>query len=244
MSEQSPPTPLQGSALSPVARRAGGSAGPTRPADGPAPSLADQAYEAIKHQIITLQFKPGAYLNEASISKRLGIGRNPVHLAVRRLVLEGMLEVMPRKGVIVKPASLKEVLDIIEVRLLNESYCVRLAAERATEAEIAEMADILDQGVESAKRRDIERQMLLDRDFHCAISRAARNTVLADILRNLHERSLRFWFISLVDQRHGEAVGQEHTAILDAIRSHDADAAEAAMRRHVEAFRANVTRHI
>ena len=222
----------------------GGVADPPEGTGGPMQSLADKAYESIKHQIITLKFGPGAYLNEASISKLLGISRNPVHMAVRRLVLEGMLEVMPRKGVIVKPASLKEVLDIIEVRLLNESYCVRLAAERATDREIAEMGDILQRGVESAEQRDIERQMLLDRDFHCAISRAARNTVLANILRNLHERSLRFWFISLVDQRHGEAVGQEHTAILDAIRHHDADAAEDAMRHHIEAFRANVTRHI
>ncbi|RME65317.1 MAG: GntR family transcriptional regulator [Alphaproteobacteria bacterium] len=230
----------------PPAREPGSLAGAERldGKNGPTQSLADKAYESIKQQIITLKFKPGAYLNEASISKLLGISRNPVHLAVRRLVLEGMLEVMPRKGIIVKPASLKEVLDIIEVRLVNESYCVRLAAERATDREIAEMSDILERGVESAKLRDIEQQMLLDRDFHCAISSAARNTVLADILKNLHERSLRFWFISLVDQRHGKRVGEEHTAILDALRRHDADAAEDAMRRHIEAFRVNVTRYI
>jgi len=211
---------------------------------GEVKSLADKAYEAIKQQIITLKFEPGAYLNEASISKRLGIGRNPVHLAVRRLVLEGMLEVMPRKGVIVKPASLKEVLEISELRLLNESYCVRLAAQRATEADIALMERIVAQGEQSARQRNIEQQMLLDRDFHCAISAAARNTVLADLLRNLHARSLRFWFISLVDQRHGETVGREHAAILEAIRDHDPEAAEQAMRHHIEAFRANVTRHI
>src|SRR6185437_384077 len=106
-------------------------------------SLRDSAYEAIKQRIITCAFKPGEYINELQLSSLLKIGRTPVHQALDRLMLEGMVEVIPRKGVIVKPISLNEVLQIIEVRLINECYCARLAAERANDADIAEMDDNL-----------------------------------------------------------------------------------------------------
>src|SRR5262245_58550011 len=104
--------------------------------NGKQQSLRDLAYDAIKHHIITCAFKPGEYLNEAAVCTLLHLGRTPVHQAVDRLRLEGMVEVLPRKGMIVKPVSLHDVLEIIEVRLVNESYCVRLAAERADRGEL------------------------------------------------------------------------------------------------------------
>src|SRR5687767_10822325 len=114
------------------------------PLGAPEPqSLRDAAYDAIKHRIITCAFKPGEYLNEAYVSATLGIGRTPVHQAIDRLMLDGLVEVIPRKGVIVKLVSLEEIMQIVEVRLLNESYCVRLAAERAERADIAELSDIV-----------------------------------------------------------------------------------------------------
>lgn len=207
-------------------------------------SLADIAYEAIKLQIITLKFEPGAYLNEAAVSEIIGIGRTPVHHAIRRLALEGMLETIPRKGLFVKPVSLKEVMEIIDVRLVNEVACVRLAARRATDKDIRAMKAILKEAAGKAARGDQEKQMLLDRDFHCAISRAAGNQVMADILRNLHERSLRFWFISLNDEPHRRDVQNEHAAILAAIEAHDPDGVAEVMRAHIEAFRKNVARYI
>jgi len=204
-------------------------------------SLREQAYEQIKRRIITLKYEPGGYLNEAMISSELGLGKTPVRRAIDQLRLEGMIEVIPRKGIIVRPVSLQEIRDISEVRMVNEPFCARLAADRASDQEIEEIQSILDEGVLSAKARDIERQMALDREFHSAISAAAKNQVLAEILRNLHERSLRFWFISLTEPAHGERVGDEHAAIVDAIRRRDPDEAAAAMENHIESFRKNVT---
>ena len=91
-------------------------------------------------------------------------------------------------------------------------------------------------------KRDIEQMMLLDRDFHHVLARSAGNAVLTDVLRNLHERSLRFWFISLRDGNHHRNVLAEHRAIVEAIESREPDAAEAAMREHILAFQRNVTR--
>ncbi len=201
------------------------------------------AYEKIKHHIITLRFRPGEYLNEAQVSKLLKIGRTPVHQALNRLMLEGMVDVIPRKGVIVKAASLNDVLEIIDVRIINETYCARLAAARADESDIAEMARILDDSEKTATAPDTDRQMMLDRDFHSILSRAARNVVLADFMRTLHDRSLRFWFISLHDPAHHIAVKEQHRAILDAIKARDPDAAGNAIRAHIESFRTNIMRH-
>lgn len=207
-------------------------------------SLRDVAYDAIKHQIITCTFKPGEYLNEAYVSTTLGIGRTPVHQALDRLMLEDMVEVIPRKGVIVKPVSLEDVMQIIEVRLINEPYGVRLAAERADDIEISVLADILGRAKNWTAVRNVKEMMLLDREFHLVLARAAKNAVLADILRKLHERSLRFWFISLTAPDHHETVQAQHNSILSAIRERDADAAESAMRSHIESFRHNVARYL
>jgi DNA-binding GntR family transcriptional regulator len=212
--------------------------------EAPGQSLRDVAYELIKLRIITCTFKPGEYLNEASVSAMLGIGRTPVHQALDRLMLEEMVEVIPRKGVIVKPVSLEDVMQIIEARLINEAYAVRLAAERADDTEISLMTDILARARNWTAVRNIKEMMLLDREFHLALARAARNTVLADILRKLDERSLRFWFISLTAPDHHQVVQEQHDAILKTIRARDADAAEAAMRDHIESFRRNVSRYL
>jgi DNA-binding transcriptional regulator YhcF (GntR family) len=95
-----------------------------------AESLKDQAYEAIKHRIITCAFKPGRELSESALAGLLKIGRTPVHQAFDRLNTEGPVDVQPRKGVVVRPISLDEVIEIIETRLLNEAFAVRLAVER------------------------------------------------------------------------------------------------------------------
>ncbi|MDB5648918.1 MAG: bacterial regulatory s, gntR family protein [Hyphomicrobiales bacterium] len=207
-------------------------------------SLRDAAYEAIKHRIITCAFRPGEYINEAFVSATLGIGRTPVHQAIDRLMLEGMLDVIPRKGVIVKPVSLDEIMQIIEVRLLNEVYCVRLAADRADADELMHLSDILGRAAQWIEARNSEHLMRLDREFHWVLARASKNVVLGDVLAKLHDRSLRFWFISLNRPGHHESVQAQHEAILAAIKDRDPSGAEQAMRAHIEAFRDNLTRNM
>jgi DNA-binding GntR family transcriptional regulator len=186
-------------------------------------SLREAAYEAIKHRIITCAFKPGEYINELQLSALLKIGRTPVHQALDRLMIEGMVQVIPRKGVIVKPVSLNEVLQIIEVRLINEPFGARRAAEHANDGDLAALADVLKRGKGWAALRNVENMMLLDREFHLLIARAAKNDVLMELLRKLHERSLRFWFISLNSPAHYQSVQEEHADILDAVRQRKPD---------------------
>lgn len=205
-------------------------------------SLRERAYDAAKRLIITCALKPGEYVNELQLSEMLKIGRTPVHEALNRLMLEGLVEIIPRKGVIVKPISLNDVLHVIEVRLINECYCARLAADRASDQDIADLRNILERAPQWIAKRDVENLMLIDHEFHLTIARAARNDVVTDFVRSLHERSLRFWFVSLHEPGQHQVVHKQHQDVFDAIRNRDPDLAEAAMRRHIEAFRTNICR--
>jgi DNA-binding GntR family transcriptional regulator len=210
----------------------------------PPQSLRDQAYVEIKRRINRLDYRPGAYLNEALISRQLKLGRTPVHQALDRLMLEGLVQVIPRKGVVVQSISLEQVLQILEVRLVNEPYCVGLAVERAAKEDIARMQDVLAAAGPLTRKRDREKLMNLDRAFHRLISEASHNAVLAEVLTTLHERSLRFWFIAFGDDLQLRRVLDEHAAILAAIRSGRRSEAEAAMRAHIQSSRNHIMRAI
>ncbi len=84
--------------------------------------------------------------------------------------------------------------------------------------------------------------MLLDRDFHLTLARSTKNSELAELVRKLNERSLRFWYISFTTPDHHNSFQEQHEAILAAVQKHDADGAAGAMSSHVEAFRKSVAR--
>jgi DNA-binding GntR family transcriptional regulator len=207
-------------------------------------SLADTAYERIKLDIIALRYQPGSYVNEAQICSDLELGRTPVHQAVLRLAIDGLLEVVPRKGIIVRPMSLQEVMASVEVRLINEPACARLAAERGSDEQFEAMAACLKRGQRMISARDITGLMNVDREFHINLAKAARNPLIEQILKRLHEQSLRFWFVSLSDPAHLNAVDQEHWEVVKALKNRDADRAEAAIRRHIESFRDHIRQSV
>ncbi len=205
-------------------------------------SLKERAYQLIKHRIITCAFKPGESLNEAVVADMLKLGRTPVNQAFDRLRLEALVDVIPRKGIVVRNIDFDEVLQISEARLLNETYAVRLAAERASTAEIAAMREVL---AEAARlNEEVERFIMLDREFHMMIANAARNEVLSDILLNLNERSLRLWSITLAKEEHKTSVNIEHHDIFLAICHRDSRGAEQTMRHHIASFRQTIVKRL
>jgi GntR family transcriptional regulator, rspAB operon transcriptional repressor len=228
-----------------IARKAAAKAAKVarRDRNKPHVSLRDRAYETIKNKIITCAYPPGECINESLVAEAIGVGRTPVHQALDRLRLEGMVEVMPRKGIIVKPVILSAVMQMIEVRITNECFCARLAAERASDDDIRALQQIAKRARPAIAKHDITVLMSLDRDFHIALADAAKNNELSDILLRLHEQSLRFWFISFKSDHH-VSFQDQHEALIGAIERRDADAAEAVMRQHIEAFRESVARNL
>lgn len=207
-----------------------------------AASLRELAYKQIKQRIISCDLRPGEAINETQLINLLGLGRTPIHQALHRLEVDGMVTILPRKGVMVTPVSLNDVLDMIEVRVCNEQLCVKLALERAQDSDFKAMRAILDRTPALLAQRDVPGLMELDLQFHLAISAAARNRVLAELLRNLHEKQARFWFLTLSEAHHCERIYHEHTLILNAMEARDSTAAIIAIHDHIDDFRRAIMR--
>jgi DNA-binding GntR family transcriptional regulator len=201
------------------------------------PSLTAQAYEQIKERILTLHFLPGQYLNEAALCAMLGAGRTPVHQALQRLELEGLVEIMPRKGVIVQPDSISEILKILDSRVTVEAELARNAAERATPEDAEELKALARQGYGNGQPTDVDTFTTGDRSFHEKFGAMAGNPVLSDFARSLHERSIRYWYLHLWQTMDTKATIRQHAAIAEMIAKRDGDGAAKAVRDHIESLR-------
>ncbi len=200
-------------------------------------SLSDLAYQQIKQRILQLEFRPGQFLNESTICEMLDIGRTPVHQAVHRLMLEGLLEIVPRKGLLIRPDSMNEVLNLLEARWALEPNIAALAAERASPTHIKRLQKLLREALTINGGKDRTRHMEIDREFHHLIADAAGNPILADVIRPLHERSGRLWHLQLKIPDDIQQTEKEHEAILDAIVRGDKEAAARAMQAHLMSLR-------
>ncbi len=198
-------------------------------------SLAEKAYRSIREMIVSLQLRPGAVINERALIESLGIGRTPVREALRRLAQEQLVEVFPRRGMFVTTVEIRDLASLYEVRSVLESYGARLAAERATDAERAELAGLVDD-LDRHEQLDRQALMALDERIHRTIYRCTHNPFLAQTLEEYYVLALRIWHLALDRASSLEAAVQEHGPLLEAIRGgQGADAAEI-MRRHVDDF--------
>jgi DNA-binding GntR family transcriptional regulator len=194
-------------------------------------SLADKAYHEIRGLIVSLQLAPGAVIDERELIEQLEIGRTPVREALRRLSHEGLVEVYPRRGMFVTGVDVRELARLSEVREVLEPEAARLAAERATDSDRAELSALLAEL--KAGGSDL---MGLDERIHRAVYRAAHNDLLEATLEQYYVLALRIWVIALDRQQELEGAVQEHRALLEAIRDGDAARAAETMSSHVQNF--------
>jgi len=197
-------------------------------------SLSDQAYYRLRELIITLELPPGSAINERDLMERTKLGRTPIREALRTLANERLVEIFPRRGVLVAGVNAGDLAGLSEVRRLLEPPAARAAAARRTAADRAETEALL---AELAEADGDERSLIeLDQRIHRHVYRCTHNPFLSAALGEHYLLSLRIWFLALdrVEQL-GDAV-REHRELLEAIRDGDGDAAEAAMLRHVDGF--------
>lgn len=203
----------------------------------PARTMAETAYFLLKEKLISAQYVPGQFLQEAQVVDDLDMGRTPVHQALHRLQQEGLIEIIPRKGILVRSDSLSEIHLALETRLLVEPFCAGLTAERRTAEQLAELEAIsraFDDGQADLGKKAL---MELDRTFHARIAQFSGNHLLADFQSAIHDRMSRIWFLPTWHFHDFSVTGNEHAAIIDAIRNRDGAAASAAMRTHIESLR-------
>ena len=200
-------------------------------------SLAEQVYEQLKEKIITLHFLPGQYLNEGALCAMLGAGRTPVHQALQRLELERLVEIMPRKGVIVQPDSIAEILKILDSRVTVEAELARNAAQQRTPEDTEVLKMLARRGYGNGQPADVDTFITGDRAFHEQFAKMAGNVVLSEFARSLHERSIRYWYLHLWQTMDTKATIRQHSAIADMIAKGDGEAAAKAVREHIESLR-------
>jgi DNA-binding GntR family transcriptional regulator len=204
------------------------------PREGSVASFADRAYYAIRDLIVTLELPPGSVVREPDLTARLGIGRTPVREALRRLAQERLIEVYPRRGMFVTTVDVRDLARLCEVRLALEPEAARLAAERATEADLEEMNALLAE-LDGRPRRDHRALIDLDERIHRAIYHASHNPFLVETLEEYYAHALRIWMVALARTNLGAAVGG-HRGVLEAVVSGNGARAGRLMREHVESF--------
>jgi DNA-binding GntR family transcriptional regulator len=158
-------------------------------------TLTEQAYRQLEEQIVTLRLRPGEFLSEYALAEGLAIGRTPIREALQRLAREGLVTILPRKGILVSETDPRKQLLVLEVRRELERLLARLGAQRASEEQRARFRQIADGMDRAAKSNDDIAFMRLDRELNLLISEAAHNDYAARAMRFLHGHSRRFWYM-------------------------------------------------
>lgn len=191
------------------------------------------AYREIKRRITELFYKPGDKLSEVRIASELGFGRSPIRTAFSRLQSEGWIEISPQSGTFVRGLSDDEITEILETRLVLESYLAGLAAKRITEVELISLRAAFSAFGERVSSDRLDDYLELDLQFHLAIYKAAGNQLIAGILVNLIDK-IRWIRRGSANSptRIQDAFAEIH-AVLKALERRDAKGASGAMRTHI-----------
>jgi DNA-binding GntR family transcriptional regulator len=195
---------------------------------GLAQTLSDQAYRELEEEITTLRIPPGAIVSEALLSERFGVGRTPVREALQRLAREGLVVIMPRRGVVVSEIDVAAQLRLLEVRRELERVMARSAARRASQPQRKRFQEIASAMDQAAKRADGLAFMRLDREFNLLLLEAARNEFGAATLGMLNGLSRRFWYAHYKQAADLPRTARLHAAVARAIAGEDEKGAAAA----------------
>lgn len=194
---------------------------------------ADRAYELIQERIISLELDPGMAISEIALARQVGMPPAPVNQALERLIKEGWLERVD-KGVQVTEDTLSDILrQLFEVRSVLEGLCARLAAQRATEEQLAILEAMMPEFEDAARGADPQSWIQLDQRFHELIYAAAGNLFLEESLERIYTLDLRIWYTVLNRMTDLPKVVESHRAIVNALKERDARAAERALTAHI-----------
>ncbi|VVT15934.1 AsnC family transcriptional regulator [Sphingomonas aurantiaca] len=195
--------------------------------------LSDRIRNALTDAISSGELAPGTTLDEQQLADRYGASRTPVREALRQLATSGMVEVRPRRGVIVRHVTAEEVMDMFETMAEIEAVCVRLATYRITPLERSRLLRIHEASEGAVEAGDVDAYDALNREFHEAIYRAAHNDFLADQAIAVRTRLNAFRRMQLRQDRRLVTSRAEHDAVMRAIAEGDGDEAARRMRAHM-----------
>jgi DNA-binding GntR family transcriptional regulator len=198
--------------------------------------LADRAYVELRDRIVTLQIAPGAPIDEDLLGRELQMGRTPVREAIKRLALENLVTVFPRRGTFASEINITDLAHISDVRTVLEGHAAYRAAQRMTAAQRSELKELLEALADSKGSDDVEALMALDASVHRFIYRCTGNPYLEETLGRYFNLSLRIWHLVLDRLPHLFARVHEHDDLLRAIGKGEAERARQIVADHIVTF--------
>jgi DNA-binding GntR family transcriptional regulator len=197
--------------------------------------LADRAYAELRDRLVTLRIAPGEPIDEDMLGGELGIGRTPVREAIKRLALENLVTVYPRRGTFASEINITDLAYVSEVRVQLEGLAAGRAAQHAT-PQRAEAERLIDELRRSRGSDDTAALMELDARVHRFVYHAAGNPFLEETLGRYFNLSLRIWYVVLDRLPHLFARVHEHGELLRAIVAGDPERARAVVGEHIATF--------
>ena len=200
--------------------------------------LKDLVYLELKHKILTGEIVSQTRLMEIDLSEKMNVSRTPIREAIKRLADDGLVKVEPRRGAYVANISIKDMLDVFEVREDMEGFVAKLAAKRITGEEKEQLKEIAAEYEEAIeKANDKERIIELDEKFHNFIVKCSGNETLRELVNYVQELSLRFRYLYYDDFSLYESTAEQHNRIMEAINSGRENDARVEADAHVKALK-------
>ena len=196
--------------------------------------LRDVVFNTLRQAILTGELKPGERLMEIHLANKLGVSRTPIREAIRKLELEGLVTMIPRRGAEVAQITEKSMNDVLEVRRAMDALCVELACDRITPEELQDLKKACDTFEAAVKTDDIKQIAQADVAFHDIIYAATDNRRLIQLLNNLREQMYRYRIEYLKKKECYPQLLEEHQTIIDSIESRDKDRATQITGQHIK----------
>lgn len=206
--------------------------------------LRDVVFNTLRQAILKGELEPGERLMEIQLAERLGVSRTPIREAIRKLELEGLVLMIPRKGAEVAKISEKSLRDVLEVRRSLEELAIELACARMDEEDIRNLEQARDAFCAAVRQGDAMTIAESDEHFHDIIYNGTGNTRLVQILNNLREQMYRYRLEYIKDEDKRQILLVEHDQIFKAIRDRHVAEAKAAAREHIDNQEITVSKNI
>ena len=196
--------------------------------------LRDLVYEKLQQSLLEGKFDEGDRITEGKIAEELGVSRTPVREALYRLAATGLIKVIPHRGFIVSKWTVKELKDVMAVRMVVEKLAIKLAIENILPEEIEELKTLVIEIEKAVKEKNIPKSSDLNTLFHDKIILASRNEEIFEIMKSLKNKIGGFRIISLSSSKRLDDSFKEHRRILDALISKNVDLVQTLIHEHIK----------
>ncbi len=197
-------------------------------------TLHGELLERLRDMIIESVLPPGTRINESQLGVRLGVSRTPLREAIKSVASEGLIELVPGRGAVIKQLTERDVREMLEVLAALETAAARAACRRATDAEIADVRALHDSMMAEYARRNRLEYYKLNQAVHAAIVRLAGNNFLSGQYEALQLRLKRIRFLGNAAPEKWRGAVAEHEAMVAALAARDAEALVRALTEHLE----------